>query len=64
MADMKLAEFYYDLFEVRELISETAGKLYSYKKLLLSPIMCLILMKIEIGNLRILEILKTQHRRS
>jgi len=35
----KLAEFYYDLFEVRELISETAGKLHSYKKLLLSPIM-------------------------
>lgn len=32
MADMTPAEFYYDLFEVKELISETAGKLYFYQK--------------------------------
>lgn len=54
------AEFYCDLFEVRELISETAGKLHSYQKLFLSPIMWLILMKIEIGNLHVLEIWKRE----
>lgn len=34
MADMMPAEFYYDLFEARELISETAGKLHFYKKII------------------------------
>lgn len=58
MADMTPAEFYYDLFEVKELISETAGKLYFYKKIISVVFLWLILMEIEIGNLHILEIWK------